>query len=567
MRRQVKYIAVLSAAAVLSLAASMASFAGMGWLEENGSWIYYGGSGDRVKESWIKSGDDWYWLDNDGIMAANRLVEIKGDYYYLKENGAMASSQWISIPNENWDMEDEPEQYWYYFGDKGKAYKRSSSASSGSISAKNIDGRKYCFDTEGRMLYGWVSDGERQTGDDAWRTGEYYFGTENDGVMRTGWDRLHIVDNEVEDAQPGPESWDEDQDRWFYFTESGKKVKGREGDLRLKTINGNKYGFDEYGRMISSWYADPDLIISYDEGEQMRPKPPERQGQEAYTEKFMYFGSRESGVQYANGWFKTVPGYYLNQTRYEDQESATFYVDHDGNLCANEIKLIDGRRYAFDSIGKMARGLLVFNMGEDNSRSGSKFVKTYGAEHETYSFSNGEDFELLVAEQGELFYNHTWRFYNFNGPDGSMLTGKQQVKLGGEPFEFMFETNGYLRGSGVMGEKDNKLYLAGKLLKPLEYQKYAVIRQETVTGDDGNKYKKLERMDVVDFIEETCNEGIYNEKRDETVYTVRYTPPDVKYYLIGPDGDIVRKKKAAVDMDGFEFRVEGEEILTITVED
>ncbi|HBG11324.1 MAG TPA: cell wall-binding protein, partial [Clostridium sp.] len=57
------------------------------------------------------------------------------------------------------------------------------------------------FDDEGKMLYGWIGeDGDRKTGDDAWKEGDglYYCGDENDGAQTIGWVYLDIVDNEYD---------------------------------------------------------------------------------------------------------------------------------------------------------------------------------------------------------------------------------------------------------------------------------------------------------------------------------------------------------------------------------
>ena len=60
MRKQTKLVAVLSAAALLAIGASMTSFAASGkWVEENGTWVYYNRSGEKVTEEWAKSGDYW----------------------------------------------------------------------------------------------------------------------------------------------------------------------------------------------------------------------------------------------------------------------------------------------------------------------------------------------------------------------------------------------------------------------------------------------------------------------------------------------------------------------------
>ena len=53
MRKQTKLVAVLSAAALLAIGASMTSFAATGWTEENGEWVYYDRDGYQVTEAWM----------------------------------------------------------------------------------------------------------------------------------------------------------------------------------------------------------------------------------------------------------------------------------------------------------------------------------------------------------------------------------------------------------------------------------------------------------------------------------------------------------------------------------
>lgn len=54
MRKQTKLVAVLSAASLLAIGASMTSFA-KGWTEENGEWVYLDSDGEITRE-WKKSG-------------------------------------------------------------------------------------------------------------------------------------------------------------------------------------------------------------------------------------------------------------------------------------------------------------------------------------------------------------------------------------------------------------------------------------------------------------------------------------------------------------------------------
>ena len=153
MRKQTKLVAVLSAAALLAIGASMTSFAATGWAEENGTWVYYDKDGYQVENEWKKSGNNWFWLNEDGEMATEALVEDGDDYYYVDANGVMVANRWVSIVNEE-DEDDTPENYWYYFQSNGKAYK---APESGKVQLKTINGKKYAFDQDGRMLYGWVA--------------------------------------------------------------------------------------------------------------------------------------------------------------------------------------------------------------------------------------------------------------------------------------------------------------------------------------------------------------------------------------------------------------------------
>ena len=338
MRKQTKLVAVLSAAALLAIGASMTSFAASGkWVEENGTWVYYNRSGEKVTEEWAKSGDYWYWLNEDGEMATDTLVEDDENHYYVNENGTMVQNRWIAVENEDYDGSDdeEPMNYWYYFGSNGKAYK--SGTNSNNASFKTINGKKYIFDDEGRMLYGWINtEGERETGDDAWQHADYYCGGENDGAQKAGeWAYLDIIDDGYDDDVAGQSSKnlfdDEDQTRWFYFKTNGKKIVGKKGE----TINGRKYSFDDYGRMNAEW-------VYYKNGDTSVATPTTAttvQGTKDYTTGFRYYGDPESGARKTKGWFQVVPDENLQADKYNDDEDFWYYSDKDGKLVASEMKM------------------------------------------------------------------------------------------------------------------------------------------------------------------------------------------------------------------------------------
>ena len=90
MRKQTKLVAVLSAAALLAMGASMTSFAA-GWQKDDaGVWHYYDSDDNQVTDEWKKDGGKWFYLNEDGDMETDAWVD---DDYYVGEDGAMLVNQ------------------------------------------------------------------------------------------------------------------------------------------------------------------------------------------------------------------------------------------------------------------------------------------------------------------------------------------------------------------------------------------------------------------------------------------------------------------------------------------
>ena len=179
MRKQTKVVAVASAAALLAIGGAMTSFAAQGWVEEDGTWYYYDKDGNRVENEWKKSGDNWFFLDGEegGAMATDALIEDDDDTYYVDANGVMVTNTWVKVVNEDQDDDDDPAEYrYYYMQSNGKAYK---AGDSGKTKFKTIDGKKYAFDEDSKMLYGWVNedDSTLATDDSDWEQATYYMGS------------------------------------------------------------------------------------------------------------------------------------------------------------------------------------------------------------------------------------------------------------------------------------------------------------------------------------------------------------------------------------------------------
>ena len=76
MRKQTKLVAVLSAAALLAMGASMTSFAA-GWEKDDaGVWHYYDSDDEMVTDEWKKDGGKWFHLDEDGEMETDMRMKM-----------------------------------------------------------------------------------------------------------------------------------------------------------------------------------------------------------------------------------------------------------------------------------------------------------------------------------------------------------------------------------------------------------------------------------------------------------------------------------------------------------
>lgn len=569
MKRQTKNAVMLAASALFSLGLSFTSFAALGWVEENGSWAYYDRDGIKATDDWKKSGDNWFYLDSDGYMVVDSLIEDNDNYFYVSSDGRMLTNQWAAVDNENYSDEDEPESYWYYFQSNGKAYK---SGNSDRASIKEISGKKYIFDEEGRMQYGWVNEsGERQTDDDQWQNGVYYCGDQNDGALTIGWKDIYIHDPDWNpDAEINGHAFEEDQTRWFYFKPNGKKHMNDQ-----KTINGRKYRFDEYGRMIAEWWTSEIATTSKGKlinatpsdtsGKKMGSTTKTGQGSTDYTTTWKYYGTPEDGAASVNGWFQVIPSDYLNSKDSDDYKSAWYYSDGKGNLIANQFKTINGKKYAFDSYGRMLTGLKIIQLDSGN-RSSIKDIFDKG-NHE-----NEEDFESFIKELIEKDYQNVYVYYFAGKNDGSMLTGKQTITLDDQELSFEFEKNGSRKGRGKSGLIDKKFYIGGKLTKADSEQKYELA----VTFTDGTAlvyegWDLLQELDLYNSQSTDNDDIIYFDEKDGDSFKAilqnkigsELSKTVSDYYLVNTSGNIIKSKSKCSTGDDLIFTVHNNKITKI----
>ena len=588
MKKQTKLVAVLSTAALLAIGASMTSFAATGWAEEDGTWVYYDRNGDKVTDKWAKSGNNWYYLDSNGEMAVDQLIEDGDNYYYVDVNGVMAANQWVAIDNEDAGDDDEPEHYWYYFQANGKALKQ---GDSDTVSLKTVNGKKYAFDDEGKMLYGWVSSDNAEridnTDDDAFKDGVYYFGGEDDGAMTTGWLLIDVSYDEAtnDDYKYTAPTFndDDDQTRWFYFKSNGKKLYADNGErTKDKTINGKKYAFDEYGAMVAEWSLDEDDLGTNpnaftsnvaSSAEVITGKAFDSK----YTESWKYFNSVEDGARVSKGWFKVVAAEYLNYDKFNDDEDAWYYADGSGNLYAGEFKTIKGKKYAFRNDGRMLTGLKFIKEGDED------FADVKADDDDSRPFDNEDDF---FDNAIEFYEPNGYKCYYFGGgDDGAMRTGKTTINYDGENTSFYFEKSGGKKGAGVTGEKDDKLYQSGMLLKADSDDKYIVVDKatKTVNGKTVVTYDKLD--DAKDFMDQDdvvatnllenttadtrVNIGNNSNKKAEDLteaYKISFTQSDEdvkhEYVLVNTSGKVIDSKGKNKDGNDYYYVTDSKGVIT-----
>ena len=342
----------------------------------------------------------------------------------------------------------------------GKAYKGNGT----SVSKKTIDGKRYAFDEDGVMLYGWVTEtGTMANGEDEWSGSDvkYYFGGWEDGSMKTGWQKITVHDNE--------DGKDDDYDYWFNFKSNGERRAHANADDTWKS-NSRYYHFDERGVMVYQWFETAST-------------------NSASASNWAYFSSPEDGARVTKGWFKVVAPTEDNSFLESDATFATkdsndeserwYYSDSkDDGLVVGEIKKIKGKYYGFwpdDGVkgGRMLIGLCALQMNEADGSKIDKVVMADMDNDDLDDFMDNVDAGLYDDSNVYLYY-----FGDDADADGSMKTGSVSVNLDGDSYQFQFKKTGAAdsRGRGVTGIDDGKyIYKYGQKIKADSDDKYVLV--------------------------------------------------------------------------------------------
>lgn len=374
MKRNLKWMAALSAVAFLIAAAPETSLVGgtitahakvIGWVEENGSFKFYEEDDQFSTDAWKKRGDHWYYLNEDGEVATNAQI----DEYYVDSTGKRVLDQWVSVENEDvWDSPDAAEYHWYYYGRNGKA----------AVSKwQKVGNGWYYFNEDGHMVTGKVEI------DNA----TYYLGDENDGVMKTGWIQLEAENDDPELTHS-----------WHYFEPNGKMVENQVD----KKINGDHYTFVD-GVMQTGWFK----LATKTEDEKATPAQAFNQADKTAA-GYQYY-EPESGKR-VTGW-KAIEGI---EELSDEGEIYRFYFKNGKPFHGKkglELFTVDSKKYAFNTKGEMQTGLKVVNLEGDDIAN----------------FYFGEDGVMRTGKQviydEDLDENQTWFFYTDGSKKGQGYHG------------------------------------------------------------------------------------------------------------------------------------------------
>ena len=495
MRKQTKLAVGVSAAALLAIGASMTSFAETrGWVNEGDAWYYYDNSGDYVTDRWKSYNGNYFYLGDEGYMLTNQLVEDGDNYYYVDANGAMVKNTWVAIAADE-DEEEDVDYRWYYFGSSGKAYKDST--------GKTINGKKYGFDEEGKMLFGFVDENGAllNNEDDAVLNCTYYFGTNDDGARHSGWLRY-------EDGFDTTDYDDLDYEYfWFNFGSNGVK-RTANNVTNPKKINGNSYYFDENGVMITEWAGST----------------------WSTTSKF-YNSNLENGSLQKNSWIWTAAN---EDWGLDDEDDHWFRTDNKGQILTKQTKKINSKWYVFDENGIMQYGLVELSTPKVNG-SNAYMIQAFDEDE-----VDAED--IYALGNANVYY-----FSDDEENDGAMKTGSSiKISLADDDYTFGFDKS---TGRAYSGIENNKVYFNG-IRQEADDDKYEIVVIDIY--DNGGNLVESDAEFLVNSTGTRMKADRYYKDDNDEYYVVLSGDDDTGYDIIHVD-----------DLDTAKAKLEEKESVSI----
>jgi len=464
MRKQTKIAAVVSAAALLALGASITSFAAARgtWAMTDGEWYCYDKNGEPYTETFCSSNGKEYYVGEDGAIVRSSWVDYAEGIYFVNSSGAKITSDWrLTTPFEDEDADEE----WFYFGSNGKRTEN-----------KKIvyKGNTYFFDGEGKMLTGWVTyenvGDSNQAVDEAngFSPNYTYYCDETGARVTSDWVKT-VAPEDIENNDAS--------EHWYYFKSTGKAATGRQNNVK-----GQTYFFDvENGQMLSGWVAKTTATDSNVAYEELDDDDEIHQYEEVY-----FCGGSNDGHMKKNKW---ILEYAPAEEEEEDENKNYYWIKKNGVVFTADLgatasdsnAYLDAVRYDFEE------GKLVVADNQPN------VVEKLNVSGKYYYFN--EDGEMLSG-----FAKLGGNMYYFGGSkDGAMKTGAQTIRDDtDEAYRFYFSTKTSTKGQGLSKKQGGKLYYNGMLIKAIDYKyevvdvdgKYYIVNQNGTIQSSAKEYKE-----------------------------------------------------------------------------
>ena len=359
----------------------------IGWRKINGIYYFFNGQGQMQAGRWLHLNDsrekpdgNWYYLNNNGQMQDTGWFKHDGTWYYIASSGARSYSQLVEIEGQK-----------YLFDKDGKMLtglqvyngKKMVFASSGALQS---EGKASSWQKIASNWYYYDEDGILTVGKKDIKGKTYYF--DKEGIMQTGWALVDGHWNYFATSGAMQTGWVKDKDIWFYLDKDGNMLTGNQ------EINGSRYYFKASGAMQTGW--------------QWQDK-----GWQYYT---------SSGAM-KTGWLKSGESWY--------------YMDPETGIMAVGSQEINGKNYFFSSAGTMQVGWQRSNDSWHYYATSGTMQTGWLKDGDTWYYLDAKEGTMLVglhAVNGEQYYFSTsgamqtgWKWidgqYRYFQASGAMKTG------------------------------------------------------------------------------------------------------------------------------------------------
>lgn len=439
------------------LANYFASFSYEGWLRDGDKMAYVTTDGYRIANGWRESDGMKFFLDENGYVIYDKVFDLNGFTYYVGPNGARVTNKFVDV-TQDLILGEGVTPGRFYFGEDGRAYKKVNSNF-----IKTIDGKKYAFDEEGHMQYDcWLNkEGDYlDNSSDIFHEGCYHI--KEDGTLNQNeWYNFSYdagSDGDLGESNLIAMRYGELDGLWMYFDNKCEKIyAGGNGAISKKlTLNGSDYSFDENGIMFLGFQKNKTDIDTH------QASNPTLKDRIKYYDKI-------NGNLLRNRWVYDVTPEAFSQEDYDDGKEYWYYVDNDGTIVKNRIKIINNSKYSFDGLGRLRKGFSLID--------GVTFM---GAEYKGEDLSR-DDFMYSINDGGHLYGSDLLDIHYFNekegNDEGKMMTGHVKIELSDGIYEFNFRESGVAYGNkNELKLLKGSYYKNGLKLEPWEDTKYGIVK-------------------------------------------------------------------------------------------